>query len=1195
MRESATQSIVITVNDKENETSWQIIEDRILDLKIQRDSTNGSTFEVGNMTAADLTVTLENYDGYFNNCTFEGANLNVVVKIKREDGTVYSIPQGLFIVDNAPRKQKTITLMAMDSLVLLDQPFKNNFSVQKTISLASLARDCILQCSLNCKDLERYIPDTVNVSSSFDYSNSTCRNILIHICQCCGINAYADLTGTIVFYFVNDLADFTLDDKEDCFDSDTYENDTVLAGAIFTAKSDEDDTTSANAAAASYAVQNVSVQNVGIKNIASFNYLYDSDNFKGSAQGGYAATDGIQKDTAKLYASVNGKSYNKMEWSGTEIFTLSDGSTGQQPIILSSAETPWQQYPYFDIQFSAKDYTNITFRTEIGATNKGAADYAVMYSVNGNDFKYLYSENPVDEYDYLYCLIKSSENKLMKNAFNALLPSECDNAENVTVRVIVDSDYTVEGGETLFTTTNASGKIAINNIFIAGVYTGEESDDSDELKEPVIETVKTSLLKEDVVSIVDSNLSKTTVYYRLTDKQGNRSDVFTYSQPFTLYSLLFARMASNSEIKVTTWCETDAKKSAEVSRTYSLSFRFTKGKVDDSESYSIGNTEKGYVFEICGNPIFQGMDETNRRNILSVFYRRVLGFHFRPFECTCISFPHVFAGDVITLISNGIPHNTVITSSTYEMNKNSYFISSGQTAVESGYAKLGGLTAHQKLLISDISRKDISFVDNAVLNLNNAISNSLGLFSTTITADDGSRKIYYHDSDPIENSGYIFTMNSGGFAWTTSGWNNGSPKWHGGIDNNSNAVLNYLTANAISAKCLRLLNDNNQLVFYADGSGDLTLTGCINANTGQIGGFNISATKIYGGDASTGVAVMQLPQANTTYVFAAGGTSHNSYADCPFRVTKAGKLYATNAEISGKIAADSGTIGAWEITDAYLRSTGSSNRVYIRPIDSNGGSTKVFQIQNNGSGSFSDKYYVTANGDMRCDGSFEFNGTLKTTGSWITCSTEMCCDGFRLRSNPNNESIRIDGTTPGTGSYGNRFHINSIHGIHIESVGYAVNLEGSSIHLWNNTTCHGTLYNSSGGAITSDERLKNSIQPLADDPRYEAFFNLLEGVSFKYNDGTSGRTHMGMIAQKVKQALEKAGFTTQEIGAFVECQMTEEDGVTTDDGKVCSLRYEEFVTLNTAMIQKQAKIIQEQQKRMDAFEKRLETLEKKQA
>lgn len=73
----------------------------------------------------------------------------------------------------------------------------------------------------------------------------------------------------------------------------------------------------------------------------------------------------------------------------------------------------------------------------------------------------------------------------------------------------------------------------------------------------------------------------------------------------------------------------------------------------------------------------------------------------------------------------------------------------------------------------------------------------------------------------------------------------------------------------------------------------------VHADGGTIGGWNIGLSKIYGTSDSGNVAVMQLPTDSTTFVFAAGGTSHSDYSGCPFRVTKTGELYATKAIISG--------------------------------------------------------------------------------------------------------------------------------------------------------------------------------------------------------------------------------------------------------------------------------------------------------
>lgn len=96
--------------------------------------------------------------------------------------------------------------------------------------------------------------------------------------------------------------------------------------------------------------------------------------------------------------------------------------------------------------------------------------------------------------------------------------------------------------------------------------------------------------------------------------------------------------------------------------------------------------------------------------------------------------------------------------------------------------------------------------------------------------------------------------------------------------------------------------DANTLIINSDFF-KLKNDGSIIAMGGTIGGWTITETKIMGGDSSSGVAVVQMPTDKSTYVFAAGGTTHERYTDCPFRVTKAGKLYAEKAEISGTIVA----------------------------------------------------------------------------------------------------------------------------------------------------------------------------------------------------------------------------------------------------------------------------------------------------
>lgn len=107
-------------------------------------------------------------------------------------------------------------------------------------------------------------------------------------------------------------------------------------------------------------------------------------------------------------------------------------------------------------------------------------------------------------------------------------------------------------------------------------------------------------------------------------------------------------------------------------------------------------------------------------------------------------------------------------------------------------------------------------------------------------------------------------------------------------------------------------------------------------------------------------------------------------------------------------------------------------------------------------------------------------------------------------------------------------------------------------------------------SIRSDARAKNSISYNLD--KYDEFFMALKPTRFKYNDGASGRLHLGFIAQDVEQAMLDAGLTARDLAALVKAPVQEvmEDGITDFH---YSLRYGEFIALNTHMIQKLYRLV----------------------
>ena len=122
------------------------------------------------------------------------------------------------------------------------------------------------------------------------------------------------------------------------------------------------------------------------------------------------------------------------------------------------------------------------------------------------------------------------------------------------------------------------------------------------------------------------------------------------------------------------------------------------------------------------------------------------------------------------------------------------------------------------------------------------------------------------------------------------------------------------------------------------------------------------------------------------------------------------------------------------------------------------------------------------------------------------------------------------------------------------------------------------LYAATTTISTSDRNLKKNIKPLSN--KYIELFKLLQPVSFAFKDGDSGRTHIGFISQDVEDALDKVGLTALDFSGFCKdikttCQRDEnkneeEIPVLDEDGNpqyIYSLRYEEFIALNTCMIQ----------------------------
>ena len=110
------------------------------------------------------------------------------------------------------------------------------------------------------------------------------------------------------------------------------------------------------------------------------------------------------------------------------------------------------------------------------------------------------------------------------------------------------------------------------------------------------------------------------------------------------------------------------------------------------------------------------------------------------------------------------------------------------------------------------------------------------------------------------------------------------------------------------------------------------------------------------------------------------------------------------------------------------------------------------------------------------------------------------------------------------------------------------------------------MYAASPSAEISDAKKKTNIS--YDLSRYSQLLDALRPACYNLVDGTSGRTHLGLIAQDVEKALADNGISTTDFGGLV--MLPQEDG----NGYDYYLRYSEFLPLLLAEVQKLKKEVE---------------------
>lgn len=316
----------------------------------------------------------------------------------------------------------------------------------------------------------------------------------------------------------------------------------------------------------------------------------------------------------------------------------------------------------------------------------------------------------------------------------------------------------------------------------------------------------------------------------------------------------------------------------------------------------------------------------------------------------------------------------------------------------------------------------------------------------------------------------------------------------------------------------KVKNTSNQDVIYLDNNGNAVFKGELQSTSGSIGGWDIGSTSIY----------------------STGGSSNNHRAALVSAETSSFDEWSTYAYSTQ--FKDNGTwyiaFGVTYMGEGYFREGLRIPSIRNAGIDIGDPGAANYSYIGQDSAVFKSNYQITA---------AQFNGALNGNATTATAADKVKTDVANVNV---------------------AFYQSGVRGAPQYVYGATESTDGSAYNVH-------PYY-----AWSSDRRIKKDIKVI--DSKYEDFYMNLKPVKFKYKDDDTDVIHLGFIAQEVLESMENCDISEKE---FYGLQYT--DHSKTESGlklfqsiypnmtDIYNLDYEQFIPLNTMMIQKLYKRIEE--------------------
>lgn len=194
LREDVVQSVNILCTPTKG-TAFNITDKDIIGaVTVDWSSVTGSKLDLGSACMSELSFTLENTDGTFDDKVFEGAQLYVTTSFPA-GSTKETVPIGYYTVDSPPRKLRSIKITAYDRMAKFNRAYDSELAYPAT--LYQIVADACTKCGVSQKLPTNTLHRGVSIPKRPEADNLTYRQVLVWAAELMGVSLYIDYDGKL--------------------------------------------------------------------------------------------------------------------------------------------------------------------------------------------------------------------------------------------------------------------------------------------------------------------------------------------------------------------------------------------------------------------------------------------------------------------------------------------------------------------------------------------------------------------------------------------------------------------------------------------------------------------------------------------------------------------------------------------------------------------------------------------------------------------------------------------------------------------------------------------------------------------------------------------------------------------------------------------------------------------------------------